>query len=266
MHLCTPRRAFTMLLLLSGAAARVSAQSTGMDSYIEKIPGTLVTFEMMPVPGGTVQIEGAGTTVEVGPFWIGRTEVTWDLYDVFVYALDKPASGGDADAIARPTKPYVLPGEQFGHDGMPALGMTFHAARQFARWLSERTGHKYRVPTEAEWEHACRLGMTDASTLDARAWHADNGGDRTHAPGSSEPDALGNHDMLGNVAEWVHGFDGDSVIKGGSFEDPPSAVQCSTRRKQTPAWNATDPQLPKSRWWLPDAPFVGLRLVRDPDT
>jgi formylglycine-generating enzyme required for sulfatase activity len=268
MYLRTRLRAFTLLLLLFGAAPRAAAQSSAMDSYVEKIPGTLVSFEMMPVPAGTVQIGPADgrQSVEVGPFWIAKTEVTWDLYDVFVYGLDHPAGSGDADAVARPTKPYVLPGEQFGHEGMPALGMTYHAAQAFARWLSARTGHTYRVPTEAEWEHACRLGKTDPSALDARAWHAGNAGDRTHAAGSSEADALGVHDLLGNVAEWVHGFDGDSVIKGGAFEEPASAARCATRRKQTPAWNATDPQLPKSRWWLPDAPFVGLRLVRDPDT
>lgn len=266
MYLCTRARACTLLFLLLAVASRASAQSSDMASYIEKIPGTLVSFEMMPVPAGTVQIEtpDGPRTVDVGPFWIGQTEVTWDLYDVFVYGLDRQAGPEDADAVARPTKPYVLPGEQFGHEGMPALGMTFHAANTFARWLSDRTGHNYRVPSEAEWEHACRLGLTKATPLDARAWHAGNAGDRTHAPGTSRPDALGMHDLLGNVAEWVRGFDGDSVVKGGAFEDAPSDVTCGARRQQTPAWNATDPQLPKSRWWLPDAPFVGLRLVRDP--
>lgn len=266
MHLRTRLRTFTFLLLLSAGAARASAQSSVMAAYVEKIPGTLVSFEMMPVPAGTVQMEtpDGARTVQVGEFWIGKTEVPWDLYDVFVYGLDRAAAGDGADAVSRPTKPYVLPGEQFGHEGMPALGMTFHAAHAFARWLSARTGHSYRVPTEAEWEHACRLGLTAAAADQPRAWHADNAGDRTHAVGTSSPDGRGVHDLLGNVAEWVRGFDADSVVKGGAFEDAPDAVSCGARRRQTPAWNATDPQLPKSRWWLPDAPFVGLRVVRDP--
>jgi formylglycine-generating enzyme required for sulfatase activity len=266
MHLRTRLRAFMFLLLLSAGAARASAQSSDMAPYVETIPGTLVSFEMMPVPAGTVQMDtpAGARTVEVGAFWIAKTEVTWDLYDVFVYGLDRVAAGDGADAVSRPTKPYVLPGEQFGHEGMPALGMTFHAAHEFARWLSARTGHSYRVPTEAEWEHACRLGLTESAAGAPRAWHAGNAGDRTHAAGTSAPDARGVHDLLGNVAEWVRGFDADSVVKGGAFEDAPEAVTCGVRRRQTSAWNATDPQLPKSRWWLPDAPFVGLRLVRDP--
>jgi hypothetical protein len=69
--------------------------------------------------------------------------------------------------------------------------------------------------------------------------------------------------MLGNVAEWVQGVDGDSVGKGGAYADATEALSCSARRSQTPAWNATDPQLPKSRWWLPDAPFIGLRVMRE---
>lgn len=267
MHSRAQIRTAMVLLMISICAPRALAQSPDMAPYVERIEGSLVSFEMMPVPAGTVQVAtpAGPRTVEVGPFWVAKTEVTWDLYDVFVYGLDKtsePAS--DADAVSRPTKPYVLPGEQFGHAGMPALGMTFHAAHAFARWVSARTGHTYRVPTEAEWEHACRLGRTDPSVLDARAWHAKNAGDRTHPVGTSEADALNVHDLLGNVAEWVVGFDADSVVKGGAFEDAPDDIGCSARRSQTPAWNATDPQLPKSRWWLPDAPFLGLRLVRDP--
>lgn len=244
---------------------RAGAQQTAMQPYTVTVEGTVVSFEMMPVAAGTVQLSAPeGTrTVEVGPFWIGKTEVPWELYDVYVYGLDRGADDA-ADAVSRPTKPYVLPGEAFGHEGMPALGMTFHAAQSFAHWLSAKTGQKFRVPTEAEWEHACRAGALGDAPLDVRAWHADNARDRTHRVGSSGADAIGVHDLLGNVAEWVHGFDADSVVKGGSFEDPPSAVDCGARRRQTSAWNATDPQLPKSRWWLPDAPFVGLRLIRDP--
>jgi formylglycine-generating enzyme required for sulfatase activity len=253
---------------LAGArAADAAAQPPSMLPYTERVAGTLVEFDMVPVPGGTVTLETAPgpRSFDVRPFWMATTEVSWDLYDVFVFGLDRSAEpAGDVAAVSRPTKPYVLPGEQFGHEGMPALGMTFHAAHAFARWLSAKTGRTYRIATEAEWEHACRLGRASGGGLDARAWHGGNAGDRTHDVGSRAADSLGVHDLLGNVAEWVVGADADSVVKGGAFDDGPADVRCGARRRQTPAWNATDPQLPKSRWWLPDAPFVGLRLVRDP--
>lgn len=232
--------------------------------YIEKVPGTLVQIEMVPVPGGVVEmVTPAGPRmVSVPPFWIAKTEVTWDLYDVFVHGLDRPADAGAADAVSRPTKPYMLPGEQFGHQGLPALGMSFHAANQLARWLSAVTGKKYAVPNEAQWELACRAGLGGAADAGARAWHGGNSEDRTHAVATREPDALGVHDLLGNVAEWVRGVDGDSVAKGGAFDVAPQDVHCGARMRQTPAWNVTDPQLPKSPWWLPDAYFLGVRLIR----
>jgi hypothetical protein len=70
--------------------------------------------------------------------------------------------------------------------------------------------------------------------------------------------------MLGNIAEWIIGNDGAPVVAGGSFKDKAEQIHGSSRAKQTPAWNATDPQFPKSKWWLADAPFVGFRVVCEP--
>lgn len=247
---------------LPGRPAPAKEAAPDPEPYTEKIPGTVVTFEMIPVPGGSIRTS-EGEATEVEPMWFGKTEVTWDAYDVYVYELDKQSGLADVDAVSRPSKPYVLPGESFGHQGNPALAMTFKAASEYARWLSARTGKTYRLPTEAEWEHACRLGREETEDLSEHAWYWDNASDQAHKVGTLEPNALGLHDVLGNVAEWAMAADGTPVIKGGSWYDAAEDVGCEARKTQTPAWNVTDPQLPKSEWWLSDAPFVGFRLVRE---
>lgn len=228
--------------------------------YTEKIPGTTISLEMMPVPAGTVQMPSGRQRVPA--FWIMKTELVWEAYDVYVFGLDRPQQNGPADAMARPSKPYVLPGDQFGHSGHPALGMTYQAAEQFAAWISAKTGRTYRLPTEAEWERACRAGDNAAATPET-AWYRDNAGARTHKVGTRPADSLGITDLLGNAGEWVNGADGP-IVKGGAWNSPADEVGCSVRRKKTPAWQVTDPNDPKSSWWLSDAPFVGLRLVRVP--
>lgn len=230
------------------------------ETFTQTIEGSTVTFEMVSVPGD----EGAG----VGPMWVGRTEVPWELYDIYVFGLDEGGvqTSKGADATSRPSKPYVLPGEGFGHEGHPALAMTYHGAQQFAAWLSQKTGETYRLPTEAEWEYVCQTGYASDADLDAVAWYWGNADDRTHEVGSQQPNRYGAYDFLGNVAEWVTVAEGEPVIKGGSFDSTAENISCEARQAQTPAWNASDPQLPKSKWWLPDAPFVGFRLVREAPT
>jgi formylglycine-generating enzyme required for sulfatase activity len=240
-------------------------------SYLESLSGTTVSFEMVPVPAGMMPDSTGTPTIRTPGFWISSTEVPWDVYDVYVFGLDGAAGPAAADAVAKPSKPYVLPGDSFGHAGLPALGMTARAADHFVEWLSAKTGHPYRILTEAEWEYACGLAtgsdvingeIVDAEALSAIAWHAGNGDNRTHAVGE-KVGGLGIHDLLGNASEWVHGRDGRPVVKGGSYRDEPSTVTCEARRLQTKAWNMTDPQLPKSPWWLSDGPFVALRIARD---
>lgn len=259
------------------AARGVSAEPGPQDSspqwtgepYTETVPGTVVGLDMVPIPPGTTSIDtpGGSREVPVGPFWMSRVEVPWPVFDVWVFALDEGAqvaTGKGEDAVTRPSRPYVLPGRNFGHDGMPALAMTFHSATVFASWLSEKTGRTYRLPTEAEWEYACKANSPPPANLSEHAWYWENSDDRTHRGATRPLNAFGLADMLGNVGEWAAGTDGEPVLKGGSFTDPAEQVSCDAGKKQTPAWNATDPQLPKSSWWLPDAPFVGLRLVREP--
>ncbi len=190
--------------------------------------------------------------------WISETEMTWDLYDLFVYGdEDEPMDG--TDAITRPTQPYIAMDRGFGRTGYPAISMSFKAAEQFCNWMSKRTGRTFRLPTVAEWRAAC-VCPRDVP-LDDRAWHAENANRTTHPVGTKQPNSHGLHDMLGNVAEWCVNEHGNGVVLGGSFRTPPNDLTCEHEQHASPAWNASDPQFPPSEWWLADAPFVGFRVV-----
>ena len=220
-------------------------------TYRETLSGTLVTFEMVLVPASS----GAPA------FYLGRTEVTWDMYDVFALGLDQKSSGG-ADAIARPSKPYGAPDYGWGHAGYPAISVAREAAGAFTVWLSKKTGKAYRLPTEAEWERAARAA---GAPSDASAWHAGNAIRRTHPSGSRKADALGLFDLYGNAAEWVDAGGAEEIVRvtrGGSYRDSLDMLGPRAREVQDDSWNERDPQLPKSKWWLSDGPFVGFRLAR----
>ena len=229
-------------------AAPAASQAT---AYRETIPGTTVTFEMVPVPGAA--------------FFIGRTEVTWDMYDTFALGERTGASASGADAVARPSSPYGAPDYGWGHAGFPVISVTRAAAEAFAKWLSQKTGRVYRLPTESEWTQVASLAAGQppvaASDLDAMAWHRGNASDRTHPVAARRADRLGLFDVFGNAAEWVTTPDDTLVVRGGSFRDESGRVGPASRAVQDASWNERDPQLPKSRWWLSDGPFVGFRLV-----
>lgn len=251
---------FNFFLVVNLAAAQTLR-------FVETIPGTSVQFEMVPLPAGTISLNK--TAVEIKPLWIGKTEVTWDEYDIYAFRLDTNENQkiGELDAVARPTKPYGAPDRGFGHRGYPALSMTFHAAQEYCQWLSKKTGKKYRLPTEAEWEYACRAGTAEKlarADLEKSAWFWDNAEDKTHPVATKQPNAWNLYDMLGNAAEWVVGNDGNPLVAGGSFKSKSEQLSCEIRALQVPAWNMTDPQMPKSKWWLSDATFVGFRIVCEP--
>jgi formylglycine-generating enzyme required for sulfatase activity len=210
----------------SGQAPAVSTQSPAAapSSYVEEIPTTNVSFEMILVPGGTFEMgsppgesgreadEGPRHSVTVGAFWIGRHEVTWDEYDRFAFGANiEPPAGSSLprEIVTRPTPPYGDESFGFGKGRQPVINISHHAAMEYTRWLSQATGKAYRLATEAEWEFAARAGSAaaysfgaDPKELDAYAWFAANANERPHPVGQKKPNAFGLHDMHGNVAEW----------------------------------------------------------------
>ncbi len=252
-------------------AEKQSPAPAAPERFTETLSGTTVCFEMVRIPAGSLEVDDAlaesgRRTIDVPPFWIGRTEVTWDQYDVFVFSLDGDHGPKEFDAASRPTKPYINADRGFGHTGYAAMSIAHGGAAAYCGWLSQKTGRRYRLPTEDEWEYACRAGATgayscNAAELEQHAWFVDNSDFMTHAVATKKPNAFGLHDMHGNVVEWVAGRDGEPVTRGGSYLDPADRLRCDARRAPSRLWNASDPQIPKSVWWLCDAGFVGFRVV-----
>jgi formylglycine-generating enzyme required for sulfatase activity len=278
-------------------------------------------FDMVPIPGGVFLMgspdremgrgsdEGPQHPVKIRPFWMGKFEVLWDEYDIFRGELGMGHKDDfndrrkkDADAITGPTQPYGEGGApDFGNDhrGHPAIRMTQHAAWEYCRWLSKKTGKTYRLPTEAEWEWAARAGTTtayffgdDPKQLDDYAWYVKNsplnpGEDtQSHKPGTRKPNPWGLYDMYGNVSEWCldqydknyyQKFPSDKlnlwpvlipserrfghVVRGGSFADDPARCRSAARRGSDPSWIKDDPQKPQSVFWLTRMDWVGFRVV-----
>jgi formylglycine-generating enzyme required for sulfatase activity len=240
-----------------------------------KVPNSVVEFTLVKLPAGKVTIkdkDGKDKEVEVKAVWIGRTEVTWDEYDVFWQFLDLPREDfwneyrKAMQEQSRPSRPYSPPDRGWGHSGWPAGSMQVLCAKAYCVWLSKHTGHKYRLPTEAEWEWACRAGAGPVrptpEALAKLAWFADNSDEQTRRVGTKLPNAWGLHDMLGNVAEWVIRADGVAVVAGGSFEDDAADVHPGGRHPYHRRWQRDDPQEPKALW-MSNGGHVGFRIVRE---
>ncbi len=306
------------LVMLAGSVRGDDAEAKSaaeMKPYTEEIGGTDVTFDMVPIPGGEFMMgspedeedrnddEGPQVKVRIEPFWMGKHEVTWDEYDIWSFNLDiqrreiaqlEPTElDVVADAVTRPTKPYTDMTFGMGHDDYPAICMTQLAAKMYCRWLSAKTGHYYRLPTEAEWEYACRAGTTtaysfgdDPGDLDDFGWHYDNADDQYQKVGQKKPNPWGLYDMHGNVSEWVldqyipeqyskypKGQTVESpvavpttlyprIVRGGSWDDDPDGLRSSARFESSDEWKLQDPQIPKSIWYHTDAIHVGFRVIR----
>jgi len=226
------------------------AKITEFANFTETIPGTGINFNMIAVPGGSFKLgspenepfrdedEGPEVEVEVSDFYMAEVEVTWDQYLTFFGETGSEGrmSEGDlalkaeVDGITGPTPPWGDPSQGWGRGKRPAITMSHHAAETFCEWLSMKTGKKYRLPTEAEWEYAARGGTdgpyffegspkdytsetfwnkifgTDTSTINTYAIYKENSRSRSHTPDEVAPNPYGLKNMLGNVAEFCSDF------------------------------------------------------------
>ncbi|MEW6131308.1 MAG: formylglycine-generating enzyme family protein [Acidobacteriota bacterium] len=293
--------------------AQVSTKPSDMKPYTETVPGNRVKFDMVAIPGGTFQLgspasetgrgadEGQQVEVKIQPFWMGAMEVTWDEYDVFAFSQDIPKKPTPepqptaSDAVTRPTPPYADESFGYGKGRQPAISITHHAAMEYCRWLTEKTGKLYRLPTEAEWEYACRAGSKtayafgdDAKKLAEYGWFADNSEGAPHPVGKKKANPWGLYDMHGNVAEWcLDAYAKDfystlkagvvepvlvpterrypNVVRGGSWDDDADKLRSAARQYSKKEWSKRDPQRPQSIWWHTDALTIGFRIVHPLD-
>lgn len=289
------------------------------ETFIQTIPGTEVKIEMIAIPGGTFLMgspnneegreadEGPVHPVTIGPLWVSKTELTWEQYDPYwktnpgskleqTQAERQNVSQKKIDALSRPTPPYADETFGYGREKMAAISMTHHAAMDYCRWLSQKTNKVFRLPTEAEWEWACRAGTKTAYSfgnnpkqLKDYGWFSSNSEEAPHKVASKKPNPWGLYDMHGNVAEWCLDSYGPKdyatfslgkatfepvmlpkvnpenrfshVIRGGSWADKAQKLRSAARQGSDKKLNRQDPQMPKSLWWLTDADFVGFRIV-----
>ncbi|TFV95908.1 formylglycine-generating enzyme family protein [Algoriphagus kandeliae] len=232
--------------------------------------------------------------VELDAFWMGTHEVTWDIFELFVdknyeLAISEEPIGERVDGLSRPSLPYLDMTFGMGKEGKPAVGMTQYGAIQFCHWLYLKTGVFYRLPTEAEWEYAAKAGTNtsyffgeDLSLMSEYAWTKENSNETTQQVGEKKPNPWGLYDIYGNVLEWTSDqYDPEfyknapkenplnpsvnlypRVVRGGSFKHSADEISSTRRFVSDPKWKQIDPQIPKSQWWFPEAPFLGIRLVR----
>lgn len=234
--------------------------------------------------------EGPATKVSVDSFWIEEHEVTYEEYILF--ADEQSDKAPKPDGITRPSPPYIDFTLGMGKaGGFPANSMSQYAAIMYCKWLYKKTGTFYRLPTEAEWEYAARAGTetayasgNDDKALDDYAWYTANSENKYHKVMQKKPNTWGLYDMAGNVAEWTLDQYKENyfeeirsntnapwmqptskypiTLKGGTFKDESDKLRAAARIKSDMKWNARDPQIPRSKWWNADAPFIGFRLVR----
>jgi formylglycine-generating enzyme required for sulfatase activity len=177
------------------ALQRQAAEALGLPVFFRhKLKSGGEGPEMVVIPAGAFEMglnDGRGHEkpvhrVDVPGFAIGRLPITVAEYSKFRMVPDDNED-----------------------DARPVVNVTWEEAREYCAWLSRETDQAYRLPSEAEWEYACRAGAAgrwywgdDSGAMDRYAWYRGNSEGKTHPVGEKQPNAFGLHDMLGNVWEW----------------------------------------------------------------
>lgn len=270
-------------------------------SYVQEIPGSGVSFKMIAIPAGSYNIgspsgspgvendERPQKNIAISAFWMGEKEVTFAEWDLFFKNVELPQQK-NIDGVSRPTAQYIDLTWGMGRSPRhPTNSMSQQAAMAYCKWLYDKTGVFYRLPTEAEWEYACRAGNSaiypfgnSPAQLKEYAYFQDNSQGKFQETGKLKPNSWGLYDMLGNLSEWTldqyveNGYASMNskdpynpptkryprVVRGGSYLDGANELRCANRIPSKSDWNQRDPQIPKSKWWLTDGMFVGFRIVR----
>ncbi|MCP4936196.1 MAG: formylglycine-generating enzyme family protein [bacterium] len=187
-------------------------------------------------------------------FAISRYAVTFEEWDAYVVETDgyKPIAEG------------------WGHERRPVIKVSWKDVQAYIKWLNDKIGYIYRLPSEAEWEYACRSNSqpgdkyhfgSDEKQLGDYAWFSDNSNGSTHPVGEKEPSQFGLYDMHGNVWEWCADHYHDSyngapddgsvwlqgehasdnrVLRGGSWYIFPTGLRSASRSRDRPGGRGND--------------------------
>jgi formylglycine-generating enzyme required for sulfatase activity len=207
--------------------------------------------------------EGPQREVQITkPFYMGKFEVKVSEFREFVKAAQFKTDAEKNGGAYVPVKDkwerkegvhWMNPGFS-QKDDHPVICVAWSDAVEYGKWLAQKTGHAYRLPTEAEWEYACRAGSrqaysfgSDARELSRYGWYGENSGGKTRPVGQKKPNAWGLYDMHGNVREWCQDWFGKyspepaadpsgpfrgsvRVLRGGSWAGPAKDLRCAERR------------------------------------
>lgn len=226
--------------------------------------------EMVSIAGGTFLMgdaldegephESPAHEVRVSAFAISRHEISFDQWDACARAGACNAAIWDQD---------------WGRGAVPAINVHWGDARDYARWLVIKTGLKYRLPTEAEWEYAARAGSsttypwgTDMQEGVAVCYsECGSLADKPFPVGSTKPNAFGLHDMIGNVYEWVQDCWNASYQGAPSDGSAWEQGDCEQRVTRGGAWLSLSPDLRSSLRaplpWNIRFHTLGFRVVRE---